>query len=262
MADVVIAPNQADANAAEEMTEAYAQKTGVLHGYVEQLINATQLGDVTQVQQARHVLVQWCEQVLLPQCGRVTQVLYPPVHASFSGRALVEALRIDVQQLQGFVQDLAQHNAEIPRMIANASAVRALYFTLQEKENDLLIPALLETPGVSLTQLKEDLEQHMQHNHTETVATEQHSGHNCSCGETDGPGFPELDARAIPHAIRHATIFGALETVQPGGGITLIAPHDPLPLLAQIDQRWPNRYVVNYVERGPEKWSLELIWKS
>ena len=48
-------------------------------------------------------------------------------------------------------------------------------------------------------------------------------------------GWSELDVRAVPHAIRNATVFGALEAVQPGGAMVLVAPHDPLPLLAQVE---------------------------
>ena len=87
-------------------------------------------------------------------------------------------------------------------------------------------------------------------------------GHACSCGEVDGPGYPELDARAVPHAIRHATIFGALDAVQPGGGMVLVAPHDPLPLLSQIEQRSPGVFEVSYIERGPEAWRLQLVRRT
>lgn len=78
----------------------------------------------------------------------------------------------------------------------------------------------------------------------------------CTCGEDHGT--PELDARAIPHAIRHATIFGALSAVQPGGAMVLVAPHDPLPLLAQIAEREGDAIEVTYLERGPEAWRLRL----
>jgi len=81
---------------------------------------------------------------------------------------------------------------------------------------------------------------------------------SCGCGEVDGPEYPELDARAVPHAIRHATIFGALDSVRPGGGLILVAPHDPIPLLAQIEQRSPGVFKVDYLERGPEAWRLSF----
>jgi uncharacterized protein (DUF2249 family) len=84
-------------------------------------------------------------------------------------------------------------------------------------------------------------------------------GHACSCGEVDGAELPELDARAVPHAIRHATIFGALDAVRPGGGLVLVAPHDPVPLLAQLEQRAPGVFTVDYLERGPEAWRLAIV---
>ena len=86
----------------------------------------------------------------------------------------------------------------------------------------------------------------------------QPAAHACACGEHDAE-LPELDARAIPHAIRHATIFGALDSVRPGGGLVLIAPHDPLPLLAQIEQRTPGLFAVDYLERGPQAWRLQFV---
>jgi len=85
------------------------------------------------------------------------------------------------------------------------------------------------------------------------------AGHTCACGGHDDAEHPELDARAIPHAIRHATIFGALESLRPGFGLVLLAPHDPLPLLSQVEQRWPEAFAVSYLERGPEDWRLLFL---
>jgi uncharacterized protein (DUF2249 family) len=67
-----------------------------------------------------------------------------------------------------------------------------------------------------------------------------------------------LDARTIPHAIRHAAIFGALDSLKSGAAMELIAPHEPLPLLAQIDKRYDAGFEVSYLEQGPEQWRLRL----
>ncbi len=80
----------------------------------------------------------------------------------------------------------------------------------------------------------------------------------CACGEADAGQLPELDARAIPHAIRHAAILGALDGIAPGDGLVLIAPHDPLGLLAQLESRAPDTFAVEYLQRGPEAWRLSL----
>lgn len=84
-------------------------------------------------------------------------------------------------------------------------------------------------------------------------------GHSCGCGGHDEAGHPELDARLIPHAIRHATIFGALDGLRPGFGLVLLAPHDPVPLLGQVQQRWPEGFEVSYLQRGPEDWRLLFL---
>ncbi len=77
----------------------------------------------------------------------------------------------------------------------------------------------------------------------------------CGCHEVD-VAAPELDARAIPHAIRHGTIFGAFSQVRPGAAMVLIAPHDPKPLLAQLVDREGDAVEVSYLQRGPEAWRL------
>lgn len=79
----------------------------------------------------------------------------------------------------------------------------------------------------------------------------------CACGETRSV-FPELDARPIPHSIRHATIKGALGSLSPGSGMVLVAPHDPVPLLRQVERETPDTYSVEYLTRGPEAWRLQF----
>jgi uncharacterized protein (DUF2249 family) len=87
-----------------------------------------------------------------------------------------------------------------------------------------------------------------------------HGGaHSCECGILDEPDYPAFDVRAVPHAIRHATVFGALESIAVGGGLILIAPHNPLPLLAQIDERFPGRFAVSYLSGGPEDWRVQFV---
>lgn len=79
----------------------------------------------------------------------------------------------------------------------------------------------------------------------------------CACGCSD-EGIPALDARVIPHAIRHATIFGALESLRPGQQMDLVAPHDPLPLLAQINDKHGQAFTHDYQQSGPQDWVLRF----
>lgn len=86
-------------------------------------------------------------------------------------------------------------------------------------------------------------------------ATDQQPSQGCACGEHD-EGLPELDVQAIPHAVRHASIFGALESLGKGAGLIISATHDPLPLLAQLQQRHGDAFTSEYLDRGPERWRI------
>ncbi len=81
--------------------------------------------------------------------------------------------------------------------------------------------------------------------------------HACHCGDAH-EDLPELDVRAIPHRVRHGAVFGALESLNPGEAIALVAPHDPKPLLAQLAERMGDRITVTYLQAGPESWRLRL----
>ncbi len=60
-----------------------------------------------------------------------------------------------------------------------------------------------------------------------------------------------FDARGVAKRFRHAAIFGALDSLQPGETIRFANDHDPLPLLAQIEQRYGERVSVAYRRREP-----------
>ncbi|WP_158253958.1 DUF2249 domain-containing protein [Cryobacterium sp. Y50] len=51
-----------------------------------------------------------------------------------------------------------------------------------------------------------------------------------------------LDARTIPHAIRHAAVIGALDAVVPGFARNVIEPHDPRPTDAGGTSAEPARH--------------------
>lgn len=85
----------------------------------------------------------------------------------------------------------------------------------------------------------------------------QFSRGHCHCGDAD-TAPPELDVRLIPHSVRHGAVLGAFDAVPSGGSLVLVAPHDPLPLLRQLDERAGGRLSVEYLQRGPDAWRLKL----
>ena len=90
---------------------------------------------------------------------------------------------------------------------------------------------------------------------TELKITEKNS--SCGCGEHDAE-LPELDARVIPHAIRHAAVHGVVGSLRFGAAFVLVAPHDPKPLLAEISKNYGDKIEISYVQKGPEAWKLKM----
>lgn len=78
---------------------------------------------------------------------------------------------------------------------------------------------------------------------------------SCGCGGHD-EDIPVLDVRAIPHAIRHAAVFGAFDAIRPGGSLVIIAPHAPVPLLNQLTARAP--IIAEYLVEGPTEWHVQI----
>ena len=283
MNDVVVASTGADSAAVEAVKQHHAQMAGTLATLVSAVADAR---DDAAALDARDALVRWAEHDLVPHAKAEESAMYPLAHADERATLLVEAMLAEHVLIVGLVRSLAAAGNQV----AGAAEARALAVTFEShlaKENDQILPLLAAKPDVSLSAALEGMHEllggHEGHGH-EDHDHEGHGGHEhghpsgdtgpdaasasasastgcgggCACGESDGPTHPELDARSVPHAIRHATIFGALDAVRPGKGLVLVAPHDPLPLLRQLEDRRPGAFTVDYLERGPQAWRLLL----
>jgi uncharacterized protein (DUF2249 family) len=58
-----------------------------------------------------------------------------------------------------------------------------------------------------------------------------------------------FDARGVAKRFRHAAIFGALQSLNPGETMRFVNDHDPLPLLAQLRQAFGESLGIEYVRR-------------
>ncbi|TDO44183.1 uncharacterized protein (DUF2249 family) [Kribbella sp. VKM Ac-2571] len=259
MSELVIASTETDAKAADAVRHHHAEMAGALSLRTEELVAAAARRDTPAAELARRELVDWCHRELIPHARAEEQAMYPAAQGMVEGRLLVQAMLGEHEVIARLVRGVADA-ADLVRAAASATALHAVFDSHLAKENDLVLPLLAASPGVSVAELLGGLHELL--GHTEDLAPDAGDGcggDGCACGGADGQGFPELDARSIPHPIRHATIFGALESVRPGGGLVLIAPHDPLPLLEQVSRRWPGAFTVQYLERGPETWRLSLL---
>lgn len=286
MSSIVLATSAEDSRAVEAVVAHHTEMNGTLGMLVEALTQAVASG--TPSAAAHRRLVDWTRSDLLPHAQAEEEAMYPHAHRDPRARLLVDAMIAEHRVIGGLV-DALDGATDPVRAAAHARALQVLFETHLTKENEQILPLLALSTDVSLAGVLDgmhDLLGHSHgHSHDEAGApgSGEGAGGGCGCGGEDGAGcggaaaeteaeapgrscgcgghddadtLPVLDARAVPHAIRHATIFGALDGVAPGEGMVLLAPHDPLPLLAQVDARWPGTFAVEYLERGPETWAL------
>lgn len=274
MSVLTLASAPEDATALESAEAHHARLAGELAGRVRMLLTAVERDPIA----ARKIhagLLAFCDRSLLPHAVAEEAALYPAAHGMPEARLLIESLIGEHRCLTALVDAL--RTAPGPAgAAADARALQVLFEEHMAKENGLVLPLLAMTPDVSLAGLLADMHdrlandrddhgdrtdrntregQDMQAEETEETGG---CGGVCGCGGAEETAEPELDVRQVPHALRHATVFGALDAVPAGTAMVLLAPHDPLPLLAQIEQRSPGAFAVEYLERGPETWRLRL----
>lgn len=267
--DIEIASSRRDAEAAEAVRRHHAQMAGALALRTDALLRAAALGRLPEAEDARGALVSWCTDELVPHAVAEEKAMYPAAQTMPEGRLLVAGMLGEHEVIIGLVREVAESDTPV----GAAAAGRALAVVFEShlaKENDLVLPLLVANPEVSVAELLAGMHELLGagSDHGTGAALDGTSegagsaggcGGACGCGHADDPGYPVLDARSVPHAIRHATIQGALEAVPASGGLVLVAPHDPLPLLAQVEERFDGAFEVSYLERGPEAWRLAFL---
>jgi uncharacterized protein (DUF2249 family) len=266
----------AEADAVRAVVAHHAELAGGLSANVESLLAA--VGAIAGtgeagVEQARDRLVAFCLGELLPHAAAEEGSLYPAAIADPRARLLVEAMVAEHRVLEALVGQVRTVKGPV-RVAGSAYALRVMFEAHLAKENHVLLPLLAADPELSLASILTGMRELLGHDEREgSDAGRRQSpavggcGGACGCGsggcgdgQTDAG--PVLDVREVPHAIRQATVLGAVGAVPPGGSLVLIAPHDPLPLLAQVDDREPGAFEVAYEVQGPQSWRLRLTRSS
>lgn len=267
MTDVALASNEADAAALDAVEQHHAVMVGALQAHVERLVHAVEQGREADADLARDNLVGWCETEMISHAMAEEAALYGGAHTMPEARLLVDGMLAEHQILSGLVEQL--RSASGVRAALAGYSLRVVFDLHVAKENDLLLPLVAAAPDLSLAAIVAGLHEmvggHAEHSPLSgggQCGCDRSRDAACGCGEVDRSRYAELDARAVPHAIRHATIFGALDAVRPGSGLVLLAPHDPLPMLRQLEKRQPGVFAVEYLERGPEIWRLALLRRN
>lgn len=258
--DVVMATSAADSAAVDDIRSRYAELLG-RQAALGAALPAAVAGPA--FDEAHRAVQASIDQVVRPQLQAAVGLIFPALAGVERSRLLTEGLLGDIQLIEQVAARIARGTDRV-QVVAHTEVLRVLLEAVLGKIADLLLPALAQTSGVSLAALAaqlpglDDVASGPAPTAQPRPATHGHDGHTgCGCGEEDDE-IPELDVREVPHAIRHATVFGAFDAVPVGGSLLLVAPHDPIPLLRQLTERSGGRLAVGYEERGPEAWRLRL----
>lgn len=255
MSTVVVASNEQDSQAVEAVMQHHAELAGALGRHIEKALNTAISGDQHAAEKAKQALLKWCDTELVPHALAEEASMYPVAHADPTARLLVDAMISEHRDIVALIEKIRSTSS--PILIATkAKALGALFDSHLVKENEQILPLLAASKAVSLADILGGMHELL--GVGKEVNAEAGCGGECNCGDGDSTSLPELDARAVPHSIRHATIFGALDSVGTGEGMVLVAPHDPLPLLNQLEGRSPGRFSIDYLERGPEVWRIQF----
>lgn len=258
--DVVMATSAADSAAVDDIRSRYAELLGRQAALGAALFTAVAGPTFDEAHRAVQASI---DQAVRPHLHAAVGLIFPAAAGVERSRLLVEGLLGDIQLIEQVAARIA-HGTDRVQVVAHTEVLRVLLEAALGKVADLLLPALAQASGVSLAALAAQLPglgdvasgaAPMAQPGPATHGPHDHAG--CGCGEEDDE-IPELDVREVPHAIRHATVFGAFDAVPVGGSMLLVAPHDPIPLLRQLTERSGGRLAVGYEERGPEAWRLRL----
>lgn len=254
---LVLASNGADSVALSAITRHHAEISGALATHVSRILDVAGTGDENGLLSARDAFSKWSRDTLTALFAAEAAVLYPVAEDIPDGAGLVRGLAGDLDRIGELLQR-ARTETDPVRLAAATVAARVAVEHHLNAETERLLPILAQSSGHSLAGLWAEVERGLPVAERRAEPVASGAAAVCECGVLEEEALPELDVRTVPHAIRHATVFGALDSLGTHDGLVLVAPHDPLPLLAQIRQRTPGRFEVTYLQRGPDDWRLRF----
>ncbi|WP_161602723.1 DUF2249 domain-containing protein [Thermomonospora catenispora] len=209
----------------------------------------------------RAAMVDFLFAEVIPHALAEERTLYAAGAGLPGTRLLVEAMTGEHARLRELAGELRE--ARTPgEVVGAAAALDALFQAHLEKENDLLLPALVEG-GIALTGLLAGMHEILgeaAHTVSESrpCACDDHRVPAAAGGPEAAAAEEELDVRAVPHARRHERIFAAFRALAPGAALVLVNDHDPAPLRHQFAERFPGEYTWEYLEEGPQEWRVRI----
>jgi hypothetical protein len=155
-----------DAALAEEIRGHHAGMVADLRSLTDRLETAT----TQEAPEARERLAAWFHDVLVPHADEEEVTTYRAAAALPEGRLLIEGMLREHVLIKGLV-GLFEAAEDLTIAAAFARAVYEAFDSHQGKENDIILPLLVESPSVALTDVMGHAHGHHQ------VGEPHHAGH-------------------------------------------------------------------------------------
>lgn len=165
-------PAEDDARAFAAVEKHHAGMVKRLDALVSALTHAVQAHDTVAEHDAHEVLVEWCETELVPHALAEEGPLYGGAGGTPEGRLLVAGMLAEHQVIVGLVERLRAARG-VEAAVA-AGAIGQIFALHLQKENGLLMPFIMDSPGLSLADAVAGLhelvgEAHVHSTHGRTV---------------------------------------------------------------------------------------------
>ncbi|MGB2571660.1 DUF2249 domain-containing protein [Micromonospora citrea] len=256
----------ADQQAAQAVVRHHAQLAADLDRHVADLLDAADRGDAAGALRHRDELLGWLRDELLPHAYAEEGSLYTAAGDRPEAALLVRGMLDEHRAITGLVTELETANRPV-RLAAAARALAALFAVHLAKENELIVPVLVDAADVSLATLLDGMHDLLGSSDESGKGGCGGGGGGCGCGGDQGPADapaatlsidPRLDVRLLPHGQRHARVLAALDALPAGGALVLVAPHAPRPLLAEVEARYGGGMSTEWLQDGPDVWQIRL----
>ncbi|GAB2957956.1 hypothetical protein GCM10027280_53400 [Micromonospora polyrhachis] len=257
----------ADRRAAQAVVQHHSELAAALNSHTSRLLDAAAHGDESQALRHRDELVRWLHDELLPHAAAEEAAMYPLAAKYDLGKLLVAGMLAEHVAITALVRELEAATQPVTAAAAGR-ALAALLAVHLVKENDLVVPLLVDAEDVSLAEVLDGMH--------DLLGSAAHGGGGggggcggaCGCGGDAANAAdatpavlsidPRLDVRDLPHGQRHAQVLAALDALPAGGALVLIAPHAPRPLLAEVGQRYGDQMATEWLQTGPDVWQVRL----
>lgn len=144
-----------EVRALEAVEKHHAAMLKRLDAMAAALIHAVTAGNAVAEHDAHEVLVEWCETELVPHALAEEGPLYGGAGHTPEARLLVEGMLAEHQVIVGLVEQL-RGSAGVDAAVA-AGSIRNIFALHLDKENRLLMPFIVASPGMSLARAVEGL---------------------------------------------------------------------------------------------------------